>query len=392
MNRTDTGSAPVANGTSPPPPFYPPRTTLHEGEIVVVQVVSLNTYYAHCILLEYSHAPARILYSELSKRNFGGALSKLCKVGSRECCCVLSTSDPSGELNLSRKRVPREVQQQALQKYQKSRMVLRIMEDFVEEMHSKLKDRPQQKEQAPLGQGGAPSSHASAHPSTQSYTSSSASDETTPQTSDLKVLRNYLQQYFTNIVYPCHALYGHCWVAFKMCITDSTKRESIFATILNPQKPGWRDHTTNQLAHIKSVLFQCIKRRLKTRPTKMRCHIEVSSFSENGIDNVKEALLKAQNCDSDIQVNLIAHPVFALTCFAEDVHEGRKLLIHAMQCVKACIMQYAHSKFKCLQPPNRVDSRMDNTLNIIMQQLESENKEVDGDHEEEEAIEFELVA
>jgi len=66
---------------------------------------------------------------------------------------------------------------------------------------------------------------------------------------------------------------------------------------------------------IKTDLLQYIKRRLAPQPIKVRADIEVSCFTYEGIDAIKESLLKGIDVGqegaqkNDIKIKLIAPPM-----------------------------------------------------------------------------------
>lgn len=367
MKLTDYSSS--LNQSKYPPPFY--ENKIVDGEYVIVQVTELNSYSAQVVCLEYGNFPGKIMYNELSKRNFGASLSKITKMGSRECCLVLFAQN--NELVLSKKRVSQEIKLEYMNKYQKSLKVLQIMEEFVFQLH-----QIEINTNSPIKEN-----------SLESKLKLNNILDNNPSVTKEDLIRD-LNEYYKKIVYPCHSLFGHCYDGFRECLLSKEKKNSVFSRIFNAQKLFWKDKTPEEFKRIQKNLFQCIRKRLKIRPIKMRATIEVSCFSYRGIESVKDALIYGRNAcggEVEIQINLIAHPLFSLTCVCNDVQSGKKYLIMCMQNIKDKILEEKEGKFKCIEPPKEVSQGSESNLAIIMQRLENENKEVDGDDDFEEGLE-----
>ena len=99
------------------------------------------------------------------------------------------------------------------------------------------------------------------------------------------------------IGWPLYRKYGHAYDAFKLALLD--EEEDPFASIDASQT-------------LKDELRMYIRRRLAPQPIKVRADVEVSCFTYEGIEAIREALfagmaLSTEN--SQIKCKLIAPPM-----------------------------------------------------------------------------------
>lgn len=86
----------------------------------------------------------------------------------------------------------------------------------------------------------------------------------------------------------------------------------------------------------KQVLLTYIKRRLAPQPVKIRADMEVTCFSYEGIDAIKEALLagEAQGTkDAPMKVRLIAPPMYVITSTTTDKEVGLQTMNAAVEVI-----------------------------------------------------------
>merc|ERR1719184_245583 len=80
---------------------------------------------------------------------------------------------------------------------------------------------------------------------------------------------------------------------------------------------------------MKAVLVENIQRKLTQQAVKIRADFECSCFTYEGIDAVKDALragIAIGNPEIPIKINLIAPPVYVMTCSTPERSEGLALL------------------------------------------------------------------
>merc|ERR1712060_167859 len=80
--------------------------------------------------------------------------------------------------------------------------------------------------------------------------------------------------------------------------------------------------------------------RLIQQQLRLRAKIECSCLEYAGIDAVKEALtkgLQVQKEEVELKINLIAHPVFVVTCTCRDKALGMKTMEESFELIKESI-------------------------------------------------------
>jgi translation initiation factor 2 subunit 1 len=163
---------------------------------------------------------------------------------------------------------------------------------------------------------------------------------------------------------------GYSYEIFKQCVTDPTVLD-----------------VCDIPAEWKAILISNIKRRLTPQAVKCRADIEVSCYSYEGIDAIKNALkegLKLSTEDKPIKINLIAPPVYVVTSSSLDREEGVKLLQEVIDKIKATIESFK-GRFKVKMPPKVITDVDEAELARQMDLLEAENEQVAGDTDSEES-------
>jgi len=185
-----------------------------------------------------------------------------------------------------------------------------------------------------------------------------------------------LEDLYTQIGWPLYKKYGHAYDAFKLTLQPGESTEDPFAEIEMSEE-------------IKTDLLQYIKRRLAPQPIKVRADIEVSCFTYEGIDAIKESLLKGIDVGqegaqkNDIKIKLIAPPIYVMSTMTLDKDKGIELLNKSIASIEECITGKG-GKMEVKMAPKAVSIREETELQAMMDRLAAENEEVDGDEPEEE--------
>ena len=178
----------------------------------------------------------------------------------------------------------------------------------------------------------------------------------------------YLEELNRAITWPLYKKYGHAYDAFRQAIVDP---ESIFCGALDISD-----------ADLKACLMKNIRRRLTPQPIKLRADVEVTCFSYEGIDAIKEALTTAIERCSDpsarIGIRLIAPPLYVITTTMLDKKQGEKRLHEAIAVVREIITSKG-GNISVKMAPRATSQQEETDLQLKMEQLEMENREVDGD-------------
>jgi len=248
-------------------------------EIVVVQVKRIVDMGAYVNLLEYDNQEGMMLLSELSKRRIR-SVAKLLRVGRTEICLVLRVDKDKGYVDLSKRRVEPEDASAKEEQFARAKAVHGIMRHVA------------QTHEVPVNELSAKAS------------------------------------------WPLYAKYTDAFEAYKKHINQ----ELDLWKELDFSQPG--QDLSSLADKIKEDIELNLKRRLIQQTVRLRAKVEVSCSEYEGIDAVKEALLegmKASKEDCEVKINLVAHPLFVLTCTCREKALGMSTLDSAMELIEKAI-------------------------------------------------------
>jgi len=248
-------------------------------DIVVVQVKRIVDMGAYVNLLEYDNQEGMMLLSELSKRRIR-SVAKLLRVGRTEICLVLRVDTDKGYVDLSKRRVEPEDASAKEEQFARAKAVHGIMRHVA------------QTHEIPVNELSAKAS------------------------------------------WPLYAKYTDAFEAYKKHINQ----ELDLWKELDFSQPG--QDLSSLADKIKEDIELNLRRRLIQQTVRLRAKVEVSCSEYEGIDAVKEALLegmKASKEDCEVKINLVAHPLFVLTCTCREKALGMSTLDSAMELVEKAI-------------------------------------------------------
>ncbi|CAK0900142.1 unnamed protein product [Prorocentrum cordatum] len=264
-------------------------------EIVVVQVKRIVDMGAYVSLLEYDGREGMMLLSELSKRRIR-SVSKLLRVGRTEICMIVRLDKDKGYVDLSKKRVEPEDATAKEESFARAKAVHGIMRHVA-------------------------------------------------STNDVEV-----EELCNKIAWPLYKRYQDAYEAFRKHINE----EINLWDEIDFSQPG-RD-LTDIAEKLKEDIETNLRRRLIQQQLRLRAKIECSCLEYAGIDAVKEALtkgLEVQKEDVELKINLIAHPVFVVTCTCKEKALGMKTIEESFELVKECILSHGGT-FNVVQMPTVV--------------------------------------
>jgi translation initiation factor 2 subunit 1 len=183
----------------------------------------------------------------------------------------------------------------------------------------------------------------------------------------------YLQDLYERIGWPLYRKYGHAFDAFKISIADDKKAPDPFESLDAPQD-------------LKDEIKTYIQRRLAPQAKKIRSDIEVSCFTYEGIDAIREALFAGMAVgaeNSQIKIKLIAPPLYVLSTTTLEKDAGIELLNKAIDAIRDCITAKG-GKMDVKMVPKAVSDKEETELQAMMDRFALENEEVDGDAPDEE--------
>jgi translation initiation factor 2 subunit 1 len=172
-----------------------------------------------------------------------------------------------------------------------------------------------------------------------------------------------LKTLYQQVGWPLYKKYGHCYDAFKLVLTD---QDDIFAGMPNIDP------------NTKNTLVDYIKKRLAPQPIKIRCNVEVTCFTYEGIDAVRDSLMAGQTvgtAETPIKIKLIAPPMYVMTTMTLDKDLGIDLLNKALALVTEEIVKKG-GNFDVKMAPKAVSQREETELQAMMERLAAENEEM----------------
>mmetsp|Transcript_9329 Transcript_9329/g.28117 ORF Transcript_9329/g.28117 Transcript_9329/m.28117 type:complete len:340 (-) Transcript_9329:75-1094(-) len=186
----------------------------------------------------------------------------------------------------------------------------------------------------------------------------------------------YLEDLYERIGWPLYGKYGHAYDAFKLALADEAAPGAVedpFAEVSIPDD-------------LKDELKAYIRRRLAPQPIKIRSDIEVSCFTYEGIDAIRDALFAGIGCGTEntpIKIKLIAPPIYVLSTMTLEKDAGIALLNRSIDVIRERITEKG-GKMDVKMAPKAVSLKEETELQAMMDRLALENEEVDGDAPDEE--------
>lgn len=248
-------------------------------DVVVVQVKRIVDMGAYVSLLEYNGKEGMMLLSELSKRRIR-SVSKLLRVGRNEICMILRVDKEKGYIDLSKRRVDPEDAAAKEESFARAKAVHGIMRHVASKVGVDV------------------------------------------------------EQLCNKIAWPLYRKYSDAFEPMRKHING----EMNIWDELDFSQPG--EDLTEKAAEIKENIETDLRRKLVQQALRLRAKIEVSCSEYEGIDAVKEALLKGLEVkreDVDLKINLIAHPLFVITCTCRDKAIGHAAMEAAIEAIETCI-------------------------------------------------------
>jgi len=361
------------------------RCRFHENvlpayeDIVMVQVNQIAEMGAYVSLLEYDGIEGMILLSELSRRRIR-SINKLIRVGKNECVSVLRVDREKGYIDLSKRRVSSDQLVAAMERFQKGKAVHSIMRNVAEKLDMPLVELNRMITW-PLAR-----SKMFIHPKDAFVLAIQDPDRIFAELK--RVSAEYLEQLTVRlaalrkkeadgadeVLDAGHHQGGKHEEEEEEEEMSAEEMEASIAAL----KRG-----LDLPAEIRDMLMTTIKRRLTPQPIKIRADINVSCYSYKGIDAVKEALQCAKKFSLErhpVTVSLIAPPQYTIQTTALEKNEGIERTKQAVEAVRESIVANGGNLVIKMEP-KATTSRDDERLEELLQKMEAENNEIDGDED-----------
>jgi translation initiation factor 2 subunit 1 len=247
---------------------------------------------AYVSLLEYDGRQGMINLGEISKKRIRSML-KVLRIGSIECLSVMSVDDEKGYINLSKKRVDPDEVPKKQEQFAKAKAVHGIMQHVAASHGLEVED-----------------------------------------------LCN-------KVSWPLHTKHKCAFTAFKKHLDGDF---NIWEDV-DFSQPG--QDVSHLADKIKEDVEAHMKRRLAVSTVRLVTRCEVACMAYEGIDAIKEALLEGQKASKEgfeVDIRLIAHPAFALSCTCMEKEIGVVVLDDALNRVKESI-ESKKGTFKVISQP-----------------------------------------
>lgn len=349
-------------------------------EIVMVQVNQIAEMGAYVSLSEYDGIEGMILLSELSRRRIR-SINKLIRVGKSECVSVLRVDREKGYIDLSKRRVSAEQLKETTERYNKGKVVHAIMRTVAEKLDLPLIDLNRMITW--------PLARSKMFPHPRDAFVMAIQDPDTIFDELKKVSTEYLSQLEIRL-----QNLKDKEAAGKDELLDAGHHrggKDEEEEVEEDMTAGDMEATIEALKKgigglpddIKSMLLVNIKRRLTPQPIKIRADVDVSCYSYQGIDAVKNALREAKQFGSEqfpMNITLIAPPQYTIQTTSLEKNEGIDRCNKAVEAVRVSILA-AGGRLAVKMEAKATTSRDEEELARHLATMAAENNEVDGDED-----------
>jgi len=188
-----------------------------------------------------------------------------------------------------------------------------------------------------------------------------------------EVEKEDLEGVYQKFGWPLYKKHGHAYDAFLM-------------SIANPEEMFQGVEVSEGL---KAQILGIIKNRMKPQPVKIRADFEITCFSYDGIDAIKDALREGQKMgteENEIKFKLISSPKFVVVTTTENKNEGIKLLNETLKVVESMINSRGGNFSLTAAPAVMGDQGIKELEDLIKKKNEDLDQNSSGEEDNEEGI------
>lgn len=174
-----------------------------------------------------------------------------------------------------------------------------------------------------------------------------------------------VEEQYNRFGWPLYKKYGHAYEAFKAAVTDPE-------TILAEFKLG---------QEVQDTLLKNIRQRLTPAALKLRADLELTCFTYEGIDAIKESFRAGEAVSTEeipIKIKLVAPPLYVMVTSSLSKDAGIAALNQAIEAIRTSITA-AGGSIKVKVEPRAVSERDEKDLKALLETLDKANREVSGD-------------
>lgn len=251
-------------------------------DIVMVKITQIAEMGAYVSLLEYNNAEGMILLSELTRKRIR-SVNKLIKVGRKEVVIVLRVDKEKGNFIEDVKM-----------------WILTLFLGYIDLSKRRVNTEDIARTEERYFKSKTVHSIMKHLAKTENVT---------------------LESLYDQFGWPLYETYNHAYDAFKLALQDPDK---VFGDLLPP-------------GPMREKLLVSIKHRLTRKAVKIRADIEVSCFTYEGIDAVKEALIEGKKLGTEeepITIKLVATPLYVMYMTSLEREKGIETINSAIQVIK----------------------------------------------------------
>jgi len=175
-----------------------------------------------------------------------------------------------------------------------------------------------------------------------------------------------LHSLYVSLGWPLYVKHGHAFNAFKIMVTD---HNLIFSD------SSLNNEVINE--SVKHALIKDICRRMTPQPLKIRADMELTCFSSDGIECIKDAMRAAESSSTKeckVKVSLIASPLYVVTTQTLDKESGMATIEAAIHEATVRI-NTRKGKLVLKEPPRVVSERDDRLLAESMNEINKDSSE-----------------
>lgn len=170
-----------------------------------------------------------------------------------------------------------------------------------------------------------------------------------------------LEYVYSNIAWPLYEKYGHAYDAFRLWMHN---QHLVFDDLQIEDT-------------VKDGLMTIIKHRMALKPIKIRSDIEVTCYSYEGVDAIKQALTIGKDLGSDkcpITIKLVTPPVYVLYVTTLDREAGIHLLTQCIDVIRDTIIGLGGS-LTVKTSPRAVTDNDDQEITALIDEMQLEIEE-----------------
>ncbi len=175
-----------------------------------------------------------------------------------------------------------------------------------------------------------------------------------------------LEELYEKFGWDLYDEFGHAYNAFHLALSESN---TMFLDLDN---------------NVRETLLVNITRRMTPKPLKIRAYVKVMCYSYEGVEAIKTAFragLLAVKADSEhVTIRVVAPPIYVITAVSMDKQEGLNIVRDVCAAVQDSI-EAQGGKLIVDKEAHVIDESDETEFANLLQKLEEQNKEVDGDED-----------